>query len=210
VRIFKGTKGDSPMTASIHAFSPSTAPAAPLSAQAQAWDVDPSHSSAGFKVRHLMVAHVRGELGPVSGAVWIDEQDLTRSRVDVAIDARGIETRDPKRDEHLRSADFLDVANHPTVTFRSTRVEQAERGRLLVTGDLTIRGTSRPVTLEVDPLSPVVADPWGNTKRGATARTRINRKDWGLQWNLALETGGVVVGDEVAIEIEVELVKAKA
>jgi polyisoprenoid-binding protein YceI len=180
-----------------------------VSAPAAAWEIDPVHSTAGFRVRHLMVSHVRGELGPVSGTIWIDDQDLARSRVDVRIDARGITTRDPKRDEHLRSSDFLDVANHPTVTFVSTQVRPEARGRLQVTGDLTIRGVTRPVTLEVDPLSPVVADPWGNTKRGATARTRINRKDWGVQWNLALETGGVVVGEEVAIEIEVELVQHK-
>jgi len=183
--------------------------AAPAPAAARAWDVDPSHSSANFKVRHLMVSHVRGELGPVSGTVWIDEQHLERSRVEVSIDARQIASRDDKRDAHLRSADFLDVDKHPTVTFRSTRVEKAASGGLRVTGELTIRGTAHPVTLEVDPLPSAVADPWGNTKRGATARTRINRKDWGLQWNLALETGGVVVGEEVAIEIEIELVARK-
>src|SRR6185295_2198650 len=129
-------------TASGYASSSSNA-TSPAPGAAQAWDVDPSHSSANFKVRHLMVSHVRGELGPVARAVWIDDQDITRSRIDVSIDARKIAPRDEKRDEHLRSADFLDVANHPTVTFKSTRVEQAERGRLAVTGDLTIRGTTR-------------------------------------------------------------------
>jgi polyisoprenoid-binding protein YceI len=179
------------------------------SSPATAWDVDPSHSSANFKVRHLMVSSVRGELGPVSGTIWIDDHDVERSYVDVSIDARGIATRDPKRDAHLRSADFLDVDNHPTVTFRSRGVQPAPGGRLVVAGDLTIRGVTRPVTLDVDPLSPVVADPWGNTKRGATARTRLNRKDWGLQWNVGLETGGVLVGDEVAVEIELELARRK-
>ena len=176
---------------------------------AATWDIDGSHSSAAFKVRHLMLSRVRGELGPVSGTVLLDEANLLRSRVEVCIDARAIDTRDAKRDEHLRSADFLDVAHHPEVTFRSTAVRRDDDQRLLVTGDLTIRGATRPVTLEVDPLPPAVNDPWGNTKRGATARTRINRKDWGLTWNLALEAGGVVVGDEVAIEIEVELVRRK-
>ena len=194
-------------TAAAVAVAVTAVAAAP--AAARAWDVDSSHSSANFKVRHLMVSHVRGELGPVTGTVWIDEQHLERSRVEVSIDARRIASRDDKRDAHLRSADFLDVENHPTVTFRSSKVEKAGGGGLRVTGDLTIRGTARPVTLEVDPLPPAVADPWGNTKRGATARTRINRKDWGLQWNLALEAGGVVVGDEVAIELEVELVGRK-
>jgi polyisoprenoid-binding protein YceI len=176
---------------------------------AQAWDVDPSHSSANFKVRHLMVSHVRGELGPVAGVVWIDDQDITRSRIDVSIDARKIATRDDKRDEHLRSAEFLDVANHPTVTFKSTRVERAGGDDLRVIGDLTIRGTTRPVTLTVESLAPAVSDPWGNSKRGATAHAKIHRKDWGLEWNVALEAGGVLVGEEVSIEIEVELLKRK-
>src|SRR5262249_8427011 len=141
-------RGDTVMsstTASNYATSTSTAQAA--ASAAPAWDIDSSHSSANFKVRHLMVSHVRGELGPISGAVWIDDQDITRSRIDVSIDARKIATRDEKRDEHLRSADFLDVANHPTVTFKSTRVERAGGDDLRVTGDLTIRGTTRPVTL---------------------------------------------------------------
>jgi polyisoprenoid-binding protein YceI len=189
-------------TASGYATSSSNATSTAPGA-AQAWDVDPSHSSANFKVRHLMVSHVRGELGPVAGAVWIDDQDITRSRIDVSIDARKIATRDEKRDEHLRSADFLDVANHPTVTFTSTRVE------LRVTGDLTIRRTTRPVTLTVEALAPAVTDPWGNTKRGATAHAKIHRKEWGLQWNVGLEAGGVLVGEEVSIEIEVELLKRK-
>ena len=198
-------------TASTAANHPSpTAPAvAAAPSAAQAWDVDSSHSSANFKVRHLMVSHVRGELGAVTGTIWIDDQQIERSRVEVSIDARQIASRDDKRDAHLRSADFLDVENHPTVTFRSTRVERGSGEHLRVTGDLTIRGTARPVTLDVDTLAPAVGDPWGNTRRGATAHAKINRKDWGLQWNLALEAGGVVVGDEVAIELEVELVKRK-
>jgi len=194
-------------TVSSYATSSSSAQAA--AGAAHAWDIDPSHSSANFKVRHLMVSHVRGELGPIGGTVWIDDQDVTRSRIDVSIDARKIATRDEKRDEHLRSADFLDVANHPTVTFKSTRVERAGGDDLRVTGDLTIRGTTHPVTLTVDSLAPAVTDPWGNTKRGATAHARINRKDWGLRWNLGLEAGGVVVGEEVAIELEVELLERK-
>jgi polyisoprenoid-binding protein YceI len=194
-------------TASGYATSSSNAPTA--ASAAQAWDIDASHSSANFKVRHLMVSHVRGELGPISGAVWIDDQDVTRSRIDVSIDARKIATRDDKRDEHLRSADFLDVATHPTVTFKSTRVERAGGDELRVTGDLTIRGTTRPVTLTVESLAPAVSDPWGNTKRGATAHAKIHRKDWGLAWNVGLEAGGVLVGEDVAIELEVELLKRK-
>ena len=173
------------------------------------WDIDTSHSAAHFKVRHLMVSHVRGTLGTVSGTVWLDEKDVTRSRVDVRIDAAAIETRDAKRDEHLRSADFLDVANHPLVTFVSRQVRKEKDGSLSVTGDLTIRATSKPVMLTVGALEPAMVDPWGNSRRGASAHTTINRKDWGLEWNMALETGGVVVGEQVAIEIEVELVRRK-
>jgi polyisoprenoid-binding protein YceI len=181
-------------------------------APAATYDIDTAHATAGFKVRHLMLAHVRGHLGPVTGTVAIDDRDITRSRVDVSIDARGLDSREPKRDEHLRSADFLDVANHPTVTFRSTRVEapQGPDGDLRVTGDLTIRGVSRAVTLEVEAIGPVVKDPWGNSRRGVSARARINRKDWGLNWNVAIEAGGVLVGEEVQIEIEAELIARKA
>jgi polyisoprenoid-binding protein YceI len=190
---------------------PAPAPVAPAAAASTTWDIDTSHAIAGFKVRHLMLAHVRGHLGPVTGTVVIDEQDLSRSRVDVSVDARGLDSREPKRDEHLRSADFLDVANHPTVSFRSTRVEapSGPGGDLRVTGDLTIRGVTRPVTLEVDALPPVIKDPWGNTRRGVSARARISRKDWGLTWNIAIEAGGVTVGDQVAIEIEAEIVARK-
>jgi polyisoprenoid-binding protein YceI len=189
--------------------SPAVPGAVPATRPQAAWDVDPAHSSAAFRVRHLMVSRVRGELGPVSGTVLLDEDRLERSRVEVSIDARGLDSRDAKRDEHLRSADFFDVANHPTVTFRSTGVARGAGDGLLVTGVLTIRDVARAVTLEVDPLPAAVVDPWGNTKRGATARAKINRRDWGLTWNVALEAGGVVVSEEVAIEIEVELVKRK-
>jgi polyisoprenoid-binding protein YceI len=189
-----------------------TSSAAAAPARAATWDIDTAHANAGFKVRHLMVSHVRGHLGPVTGTVLIDELDLSRSRIDVSIDARGIDSRESKRDEHLRSADFLDVANHPTVTFKSTRVEapSGPRGDLRVTGDLTIRGVTRPVTLDVDALPTPIQDPWGNTRRGVSARARINRKDWGLSWNLAIEAGGVVVGDEVAIEIDAEITARKS
>jgi polyisoprenoid-binding protein YceI len=180
----------------------------PAAAPARTWDIDTAHATSGFRVRHLMVSHVRGQLGPVSGTVVIDEQDVSRSRIDVTVDVRGIDSRDPKRDEHLRSADFFDVENHPTVTFRSTRVEAPRglAGNLRVTGELTIRGVSRPVTLDVEALPPAIQDPWGNARRGVSARARVNRKDWGLKWNLAIEAGGVAVGDEVAIEIDAELV----
>ncbi|HLK91641.1 MAG TPA: YceI family protein, partial [Polyangia bacterium] len=158
--------------------APATVPAAPT-AGARTWDIDTSHANAGFRVRHLMVSHVRGHLGPVSGSVLIDEVDPARSRVDISIDARGLDTREPKRDEHLRSADFFDVEHHPTVTFRSTRVEAPSGlgGTLRVTGDLTIRGVTRPITLEVEALDAAIRDPWGNDRRGVNARARLNRKD---------------------------------
>jgi polyisoprenoid-binding protein YceI len=194
---------------SVTARSPAAAPAP---AAAATWDIDTAHANAGFRVRHLMVSHVRGHLGPVTGTIFIDERDLSRSRVDVSVDARGLDSREPRRDEHLRSADFLDVANHPTVTFRSTRVEApaGRDGDLRVTGDLTIRGVTRPVTLDVDALPPAIQDPWGNQRRGVSARARISRREWDLTWNMVVEAGGVAVGDEVAIEIDAEIVARKS
>jgi polyisoprenoid-binding protein YceI len=182
----------------------STATVAPRTSAQVRYAVDPSHAAAHFKVRHLMVASVRGELGPISGEASIDPNDLTRSSVAVTIDATKIDTRNADRDAHLRSADFLDVANHPTIGFRSTAVRAKGAGELEVDGDLTIRGVTRPVTLEVE-LSDEIKDPWGNLKRGASATARIDRKDFGLTWNAALETGGVVVADRVDISIELEL-----
>ena len=199
------------MTATAHASNASesqltrTPAAAPGAA---AWDIDTAHASAGFKVRHLMVSHVRGELGPVSGTLTIDDERIERSRVEVSIDARGLNSRDARRDEHLRSPDFLDVARYPTVAFRSTDVRRGQSGHLVVVGDLTIRDVTRSVTLDVDPLPPPVYDPWGGTRRGATARARINRKDWGLEWNVALETGGVLVGEKIKIVLDIEALKA--
>jgi len=186
------------------ATATATRPLATLS-QVQTYDVDPSHSSATFKVRHLMVSNVRGELGRITGQVVIDEGDLGRSSVEATIDATAINTRDEKRDAHLRSPDFLDTQNHPTITFRSTRVEAGKSGHLLVTGALTIRGISKEVTLDVEPLSPEIRDPWGNDKRGVTATARINRKDFNVSFNAALDGGGVLVGDEVSVTLEIEL-----
>ena len=178
---------------------------APATANAHSYEIDSSHSSASFKVRHLMVSNVRGEFGAISGTVFIDDVDITRSTVEVTIDASTINTRDPKRDEHLRSADFFDVAAFPTVTFKSKRVQPGKGGGLFVAGDLTIHGITREVTLDVEALSPEQNDPWGNVKRGASARTRVNRKDFNLVWNATLDGGGVLIGDEVSIAIEVEL-----
>jgi polyisoprenoid-binding protein YceI len=169
------------------------------------YEIDPSHSSATFKVRHLMVANVRGELGQITGRVVIDEGDLSRSSVEATIDATAISTRDEKRDAHLRSPDFFDVQKYPTITFRSKRVEVGKGGHLRVTGDLTIRGMTRESTLDVEPLSPEMRDPWGNSKRGVTATTKLNRKDFEVSWNATLDGGGLLVGDEVSVTLEIEL-----
>ena len=171
------------------------------------WEIDPAHTSVQFAVRHMMVSNVRGEFTKVSGTVQIDSRDISRSSVHALIDAASISTRDEQRDQHLRSPDFLDVANFPTIEFRSTRVTRDSDGALNVVGNLTIRGVTKEVTLDVEDGGSELRDPWGNTKRGASATTKLNRKDYGLQWNVALETGGFVVGDEVKIEIDVELLK---
>jgi polyisoprenoid-binding protein YceI len=171
------------------------------------WDIDPAHSSVQFAVRHMMVSNVRGEFTKVSGTVQIDTRDITRSSVHVVIDAASISTRDEQRDQHLRSPDFLDVANFPTIEFQSTRGARDSNGSLKLVGNLTIHGVTKEVVLDVEDSASELRDPWGNTKRGASATTRVNRKDYGLRWNVALETGGFVVGDELKIEIDVELLK---
>ncbi len=170
------------------------------------YEIDPTHASAQFKVRHLMVSSVRGELGEVTGVILLDQGDITQSSVSATIDVTAINTRNPDRDAHLRSADFLDVANFPTLTFRSTRIEKADGSRLRVIGDLTIRGTTNEVGLVVE-LSDEIRDPWGNVKRGATATTRIDRKDFGVSWNAVMDAGGFVVADMVDITIDLELVR---
>ncbi len=171
----------------------------------QAWQIDSKHSAAHFSVRHLLVSNVRGSFSNVSGTVVIDEKDITKSSVEATIDTTTINTREPDRDKHLKSADFLDVANHPTITFKSKKVEKAGKGRLRVIGDLTIRGVTRQVVLEVEGPTAAIKDPWGTLKRGATATVKINRFDYGVTWNKKLDNGGVVVGEEIAIIIELEL-----
>ena len=187
--------------------APTAAPTASPTAGVTQWDIDPAHSGVHFSIRHLMVSNVRGEFTRVSGHARIDPRDILNSSVHAVIDAASISTRDEKRDEHLRSADFLDVAAYPTIEFQSTRVARRADGSLEITGELTIHGVTRPVVLGVEYGESEVQDPWGNTKRGASATTRLNRKDFGLQWNVALETGGFVVGDELKVEIEVELLR---
>lgn len=179
----------------------------PGMALASAWNIDPVHSHIGFKVRHLMVSNVKGSFDRYTATIDLDEQELTRSRVTVTIDTASINTAHQKRDEHLRSADFFDVARHPTMTYVAKSITNIGNGRFKVTGDLTLRGVTREVVLDVEGLTQEIRDPWGNLRRGATATVTINRKDFGLVWNKAMETGGVVVGDEVAITLEIELTR---
>lgn len=180
--------------------------AAPLAAQASPshWTIDPSHSEVGFKVRHLMVANVRGSFGKYDAKLELDEKDVTKSKLTVDIDAASIDTNDAKRDEHLRSPDFFDVAKFPKLSFVSTAVKKAGKDKLAVTGNLTIRGVTKSVTLDVHAPAQTIKDPWGNTKRGFEATAKIKREDFGLTWNKALEAGGVLVGSEVTINIEAE------
>jgi polyisoprenoid-binding protein YceI len=171
------------------------------------WQIDPAHSAAHFSVRHLMISNVRGEITNISGSALINPADQTKSSVEITINAESINTREPQRDEHLRSADFLDVANYPTITFRSKRVEPLGAEILKLTGDLTIRGVTKEVSLDIEGPTPSVKDPWGNVRAGVTGSAKISRKDFGVAFNALTETGGVVVGDEVKITIEAELIQ---
>jgi polyisoprenoid-binding protein YceI len=184
--------------------------AAPSFAFAAEYVVDSGHSSASFAVKHMMVANVRGSFSKVTGTANIDEKDITKSTVEAVIDATTVNTNEPKRDEHLRSADFFDTAQFPTITFKSTQVKKAGKDKLKVSGNLTMHGVTRPVVLDVEGFTAEAKDPWGNTKRGGVATTKINRKDFGLGWNKVLETGGVAVGEEVSITIDLELNKKQA
>jgi polyisoprenoid-binding protein YceI len=172
------------------------------------WNIDPVHSTAQFKVKHMMISNVKGEFTTITGTLKLDGEDITRSQIEASINADSINTRDAQRDGHLKSADFLDVENFPSLTFKSTNVSQKAEGELSVTGDLTIRGVARSTTFEVEELSAPAKDPWGNTRLGLSATTRINRKDFGLVWNAALETGGILVGDDVTITLDVEFIQA--
>lgn len=172
------------------------------------WKLDPVHSVAEFKVKHMMISNVKGHFPKVAGSLLHDESDPTKSHVDVSIEAASIETRDPQRDAHLKSPDFFDVEKYPTLSFKSTGVSRRGDGELVVEGDLTIHGVTRKVTFFVEgPTSPA-KDPWGNARVAVSATTKINRKDFGLTWNAALETGGILVGDEVTITLDVQFIKA--
>jgi polyisoprenoid-binding protein YceI len=174
------------------------------------YQIDPAHSSAQFKVRHMMIANVKGEFTKVSGTVKANEADPSATQIQASIDASSINTRDEQRDAHLKSADFFDVEKFPVVTFQSSKVLPTGPDTFEVMGDLTIHGVTRQVALAVEDVTPETKDPWGNMRRGATAKAKINRKDFGLQWNMALEAGGFLVGDEIEITADVELIRQAA
>jgi polyisoprenoid-binding protein YceI len=175
----------------------------------QTWQIDSAHSGIHFSVRHLVIAKVRGQFGRWTGALSVPEGDFAKATVEVAIDATSIDTGVADRDAHLRSADFFDVESHPEIAFRSRRIERRSDDRFALVGDLTIRGTTREVTLDVESAGQT-KDPWGNLRAAFSAKTSVDRKPFGLTWNQALETGGVMVGDKVEIEIEVEAVRQDA
>jgi polyisoprenoid-binding protein YceI len=171
------------------------------------YELDPVHSHISFSVRHMMVSQQRGVFRGVSGTLTLDRAALANSRVEVSIDVATINTNVADRDEHLRGPDFFDVANHPQMTFASREIRARDDGQLRVTGDLTIRGTTRSVVLDVDPVSEESKDPYGLIRVGSSATTKISRKDFGLVWNAILETGGVALGDEVKITLDVQFVR---
>lgn len=172
--------------------------------------IDPAHSNLQFSIRHLMVANVRGTFTGVHGTVTYDAANPGQSQVEANVDVNTISTGDEKRDGHLKSPDFFNVAEFPEMTFRSTRIEKTGDGEFSVTGDLTIHGVTKPVTLKVEEVSEEAKDPWGATRIGASAKTKIKRSDFGLTWNAALETGGLMVGDDVKLDFELEFVKAQS
>jgi len=179
----------------------------PAAAANSQWQIDSHHSAAQFAVKHLMISTVRGEFHGVTGTVNWDDKDITKSTVDVTIDATSVDTREPDRDKDLKSENFFDVAKYPTMTFKSKKIEQAGAGKLKVTGDLTMHGVTKEVTLDVEgPTSPI-KDPWGNTRVALNATATINRQDFGVKWNKTMDGGGVVVSDNVNITIDAELVK---
>jgi polyisoprenoid-binding protein YceI len=174
--------------------------------QVSTWQIDPKHSLVEFSVRHMMITTVKGRFSDVKGTITLDDADITRSSVEAEIDVDTIDTREEQRDGHLRSPDFFDIANHTAITFKSTRVERAGSDRLRVTGDLTVRGVTRQVVLDTE-IAGRGKSPFGTEVIGFSAQTNINRKDFGLNWNVALEAGGFMVSDSVKISLEIEAVK---
>ncbi|RYZ44843.1 MAG: polyisoprenoid-binding protein [Myxococcaceae bacterium] len=194
------------MTSFLKSLAFAAVLAVPSLAAATEYEIHPTNSSALFSVKHMMVSNVRGSFSKVTGTANIDEKDITKSSVEAVIDAATVNTNDAKRDEHLRGHEFFDVAKFPTLTFKSTKIEKAGDGLKLM-GNLTIHGVTKPVVLEAEGFTVESKDPYGNVKRGGTTTTKVNRKDFGLTWNAALETGGVAVGEQISITLEIELVK---
>jgi polyisoprenoid-binding protein YceI len=182
--------------------------AAAAVAQTSTWNIDPNHSTAQFTVRHLAISNVSGSFTKVTGTVQFNDKDIMQSQVNAVIDSASVDTRVPDRDKDLRSPNFLDVEKYPTLEFKSKRIVN-NGGKLQMIGDLTLHGTTREVTLDVDGPTPELNDPWGNVRRGFSATTTINRKDYGVVWNNTLKSGEAVVGDNVKIQIDVEIVKKK-
>lgn len=170
------------------------------------WNIDTAHTRVGFSARHMMISNVNGQFEKVEGTIEFDEQNPTATLVDVKIEAASINTRDAQRDAHLKSPDFLDVEKHPYLYFKSSHVEQIDENTAKMYGDLTVRGVTRPVVMNVE-YHGLAKSPWGTTNAGFSASTKISRKEWGLEWNVALETGGLLVSDAVNITIELEIVK---
>ncbi|MGA9498322.1 MAG: YceI family protein [Terriglobales bacterium] len=182
--------------------------ALPALAQPATWNIDPNHSTAQFTVRHLGISNVTGSFTKVTGSVVLNEKDITQSQVSAVIDVSSVDTRVEARDKDLRSPNFFDVEKYPTIEFKSKRIVSSG-GKLQVIGDLTIHGTTREVTLDGDGPTPEITDPWGNSRRGISATTSINRKDFNLLYNNLLKTGEAVVGDNVKIQIDAEFSKKK-
>lgn len=171
------------------------------------YKIDPAHSGAEFVARHMMISNVRGGFTKVEGTLEYDPANVAATKIDAVIDASSIDTRDAQRNEHLKSADFLDVAKFPTITFSSTKVQAAGDGELKVTGDLTIHGVTKEVVLAVDGPTAEAKDPFGNVRAGASAKTKIKRSDFGLTWNAVLEAGGLMVGDELKLELDISAIR---
>jgi polyisoprenoid-binding protein YceI len=182
----------------------------PALALASTWDIDPAHSTVEFSVRHMMVTTVKGQFQKVKGTLELDEKDPTKSTVEVSIETASIDTREAKRDAHMKSAEFFDAVKFPALTFKSTEIEKAGKGKFRVTGDLTMHGIAKPVVLMVEGPSAPMKDPFGRTVRGVMATGRLDRKDWGMAWNKALDTGGVLVSDEVKLDVNAELAERPA
>jgi polyisoprenoid-binding protein YceI len=182
----------------------------PASAATSTWQIDPQHTAAQFSVKHLAISTVRGAFSKVTGTVIFDDKDVSKSSVDVVIDTTTVDTREPNRDKDLKSDHFFDVEHYPTMTFKSKRVEQVSPGKLKVTGDLTIRSVTKEVVLDVDGPTAPVKDPWGNQRVAVNATTKINRQDFGVKWNATMDNGGVVVGDDVSINIDAEMIQKNA